>query len=130
MGKFPGKVRTSAVFQCVQMRSIEEDEDELAYQASVSIGGHVFKGILYDQGHESQYNNTGGDTSSGASAGVQLQHQHNSAAMPTATTTSGGDIATAAAPSNFLDPSLFPAPLISTFMVPAGTQFFPTSTSP
>lgn len=130
VGKFPSKVRTSAVFQCIQMSSIEDDEDQLAYQAAVSIGGHVFKGILYDQGHESQYNNmvaAGGDTSSGGSAGGVQHHHHNSAAVATATTTSGGD-ATAAGPSNFLDPSLFPAPL-STFMV-AGTQFFPPSRSP
>lgn len=125
VGKFPAKVRTSAVFQCIQMSSIEDNEDQLAYQAAVSIGGHVFKGILYDQGHESQYNNMGGgDTSSGGSAGVQ--HHHNSAAIATPTAASGD--ATAAGPSNFLDPSLFPASL-STFMV-AGTQFFPPSRSP
>ncbi|KAJ8544777.1 hypothetical protein K7X08_017360 [Anisodus acutangulus] len=128
VGKFPAKVSTSAVFQCVQMSSIDEAEDQLAYQAAVSIGGHVFKGILYDQGHESLYNNmaAAGDTSSGGSAGVQ--HHHNSAAAATATTNGGGATAGPAEASNFLDPSLFPAPL-STFMV-AGTQFFPPSRSP
>ncbi|XP_060193193.1 protein EXPRESSION OF TERPENOIDS 1-like [Lycium barbarum] len=130
VGKFPAKVSTSAVFQCIQMSSIDDAEDQLAYQAAVRIGGHVFKGILYDQGHESQYNNNmaaAGDTSSGGSAGVQ--HHHNSAAAATATTSGGGGAAVGPAEaSNFLDPSLFPAPL-STFMV-AGTQFFPPSRSP
>ncbi|KAM3342877.1 protein EXPRESSION OF TERPENOIDS 1 [Capsicum galapagoense] len=130
VGKFPAKVSTSALFQCIQMSSIDDAEDQLAYQAAVSIGGHVFKGILYDQGHESQYNNmsaAGGDTSSGGSAGVQ--NHHNSTAVATAITSGGAG--TAVGPteaSNFHDPSLFPAPL-STFMV-AGTQFFPPSRSP
>lgn len=34
------------------MTSVEDGEDELAYQAEVRIGGHVFKGLLYDQGVE------------------------------------------------------------------------------
>lgn len=42
---------------------MDETEDQIAYQAAVNIGGHVFKGILYDQGPESHY--MGGDTSSG-----------------------------------------------------------------
>ncbi|KAJ0629728.1 putative transcription factor STY-LRP1 family [Helianthus annuus] len=48
--------------------SIDETEDQFAYQAAVNIGGHLFKGILYDQGPEDQY--MGGDTSSGGSAGI------------------------------------------------------------
>ncbi|CAN4123525.1 unnamed protein product [Withania somnifera] len=110
-GTFPAKISTSAVFQCIQMSSIDDAEDHLAYQASVRIGGHIFKGILYDQGHESQYNNmaAAGDTSSGRSAGVQ--HHHNSAAVTTITISGGGTAAGPAEPSNFLDPSLFPAPL-------------------
>lgn len=31
---------------------MDNGEDELAYQACVKIGGHVFKGLLYDQGVE------------------------------------------------------------------------------
>jgi hypothetical protein len=33
--------------------------DEYAYQTSVNIGGHVFRGILYDQGPESRYSTAG-----------------------------------------------------------------------
>ncbi|XP_009788493.1 protein EXPRESSION OF TERPENOIDS 1-like isoform X1 [Nicotiana sylvestris] len=129
VGKFPAKVSSAAVFQCIQMSSIEDAEDQLAYQAAVNIGGHVFKGILCDQGPESEYNNNmaaAGDTSSGGGSGsAGVQHHHNSAA--TAIIASGGAAAAAEA-SNFLDPSLFPAPL-STFMS-AGTQFFPPPRSP
>jgi hypothetical protein len=34
--------------------AVEDGEDEFAYQAVVKIGGHVFKGFLYDQGVETR----------------------------------------------------------------------------
>ncbi|XWS71260.1 hypothetical protein CRYUN_Cryun03dG0123000 [Craigia yunnanensis] len=49
---FPGQVRAPAVFKCVRVTAVEDGEDEYAYQAVVKIGGHVFKGFLYDQGVE------------------------------------------------------------------------------
>ncbi|XP_017250140.1 protein SHI RELATED SEQUENCE 1 [Daucus carota subsp. sativus] len=52
-GNFPPEVRSPAVFNCVRVSSIDDvGEDQFAYQTAVSIGGHVFKGILYDQGPE------------------------------------------------------------------------------
>ncbi|KAL0291787.1 UNVERIFIED_CONTAM: protein SHI RELATED SEQUENCE 7 [Sesamum radiatum] len=46
--------------------------DQFAYQTSVSIGGHVFTGILYDQGPEDQLEESGnyvtGESSSAAAA--------------------------------------------------------------
>ncbi|KAI5677341.1 hypothetical protein M9H77_08291 [Catharanthus roseus] len=48
----PGQVRAPAVFKCVRVTSVDDGEDEYAYQAMVRIGGHVFKGFLYDQGVE------------------------------------------------------------------------------
>lgn len=48
----PGQVRVPAVFKCVRVTALEDGEDEYAYQAVVKIGGHVFKGFLYDQGVE------------------------------------------------------------------------------
>ncbi|OWM69140.1 hypothetical protein CDL15_Pgr025327 [Punica granatum] len=48
----PGQVRTPAVFKCVRVTAVDDGEDEYAYQAVVKIGGHVFKGFLYDQGIE------------------------------------------------------------------------------
>lgn len=48
----PGQVRLPAVFKCVRVTSIDDGEDEYAYQAVVKIGGHIFKGFLYDHGVE------------------------------------------------------------------------------
>ncbi|KAM3285775.1 protein EXPRESSION OF TERPENOIDS 1 [Capsicum chacoense] len=122
VGNFPAKVTSNAVFHCVRMSSVDDAEDQFAYQTAVNIGGHVFKGILYDQGPENQYMAAGESSSGGGSA----SHQHNligAAGTSTSAATSGGGGA-AAAPegSSYLDPSLYPAPL-NTFM--AGTQFFP-----
>ncbi|XVE68329.1 hypothetical protein DITRI_Ditri09bG0058900 [Diplodiscus trichospermus] len=46
----PGQVRAPAVFRCIQVTAISDGEAEVAYQATVNISGHVFKGFLYDQG--------------------------------------------------------------------------------
>ena len=40
------------MFKCVRVTAVEDGEDEYAYQAAVKIGGHLFKGVLYDQGVE------------------------------------------------------------------------------
>ncbi|KAK4278873.1 hypothetical protein QN277_016654 [Acacia crassicarpa] len=48
----PGQVRAPAVFKCVRVTAVADGDDEYAYQAVVKIGGHVFKGFLYDQGVE------------------------------------------------------------------------------
>ncbi|WJX59287.1 hypothetical protein P8452_44626 [Trifolium repens] len=50
----PGQVRAPAVFKCVRVTSVDDGKDEYAYQAVVKIGGHVFKGFLYDHGVESR----------------------------------------------------------------------------
>ncbi|GMG99997.1 hypothetical protein Nepgr_001837 [Nepenthes gracilis] len=50
----PGQVRAPAVFKCVRVTAVDAGEDEYAYQAIVKIGGHVFKGFLYDSGIESR----------------------------------------------------------------------------
>ncbi|KAE9606287.1 putative transcription factor STY-LRP1 family [Lupinus albus] len=50
----PGQICAPAVFKCVKVTAVEDGEDEYAYQAVVKIGGHVFKGFLYDQGAENR----------------------------------------------------------------------------
>ncbi|KAK4346892.1 hypothetical protein RND71_033231 [Anisodus tanguticus] len=118
---FPAKVSSDAVFHCVRISSVDDTEDQFAYQTAVNIGGHVFKGIVYDQGPENQYMAAGESSSAGGSA----SHQHNligAAGTATSAATSGGGAAAAPEASPYLDPSLYPAPL-NTFM--AGTQFFP-----
>ncbi|XP_057813820.2 protein SHORT INTERNODES [Cryptomeria japonica] len=44
----PAEVKTEAVFKCVRVTGIEDGEDEYAYQTTVRIGGHIFRGVLYD----------------------------------------------------------------------------------
>ena len=62
-GSLPGQVKAPAVFKCVRVTAVDDrggggggggggGDDEFAYQAVVKIGGHVFKGFLYDQGVE------------------------------------------------------------------------------
>ncbi|KAH7442083.1 hypothetical protein KP509_03G069600 [Ceratopteris richardii] len=45
----PPEAREQAVFKCVRIRSLCDGHEEFAYQASVNIGGRIYKGILYDQ---------------------------------------------------------------------------------
>nr|XP_043626016.1 protein SHI RELATED SEQUENCE 1-like [Erigeron canadensis] len=52
-GQFPTEVSSEATFTCVRVTtSLEENAsvEEYAYETSINIRGHVFKGILYDQG--------------------------------------------------------------------------------
>lgn len=49
-GNFPSEVTTPANFRCVRVSSVDDSDDQFAYQAAVNINGHLFKGILYDQG--------------------------------------------------------------------------------
>lgn len=133
-GNLPGEVSTQAVFRCVKVSGIDDSEDQFAYQTSVNIGGHLFKGILYDHGPESTY--TTGESSSGGR--VQLRPLNLITAGPgpgpvnnTATPVSPAAAAVTASSSTaaFLDPSsLYPTPF-TTFMAAAGTQFFPSPRS-
>lgn len=112
MGHFPGEVSSQAVFRCVRVSAMDDAEDEYAYQTAVNIGGHVFKGILYDQGPESSY----------TSGGESSQQLNLLAGVTTATTTIGGATSSNNPAGTLLDPSLYPVPF-NPFM--AGTQFFP-----
>lgn len=125
VGPFPPEVNSPAVFRCVRVSPLEDDGDEsYAYQTAINIGGHVFKGILYDLGPQ-QPRNSAGETSSGGGGGggatAAASQQLN---LITAGTTANNSAAGADTTSNnpLLDPSLYPAPL-NAFM--AGTQFFP-----
>lgn len=63
MRNFPVELSIAATFQCVRVSSEDNVVDQYAYQTAVSIGGHIFKGILYDQGPDSNF--TAGESSSG-----------------------------------------------------------------
>ncbi|KAE8704496.1 Protein SHI RELATED SEQUENCE 3 [Hibiscus syriacus] len=52
---FPPEVSYPADFRCVKVNAVDDlDENQYAYQTAVNIAGHVFKGILYDQGPETR----------------------------------------------------------------------------
>ncbi|XP_073134877.1 protein SHORT INTERNODES-like [Henckelia pumila] len=123
LGQFPPEVNSPAVFRCVRVSAMDDAEEHFAYQTAVSIGGHVFKGILYDQGLESRYPGGVGESSSGG-CGVSHQQQPLDfiAAAPAVTTSAAATATTSHLNVAMLDPSIYPAPL-SAFM--AGTQFFP-----
>ena len=52
----PRQVRGPAVFRCVRVTSVDDGgaggSGEVAYQAAVTINGHLFRGLLYDHGAE------------------------------------------------------------------------------
>ncbi|KAH7524154.1 protein EXPRESSION OF TERPENOIDS 1 [Ziziphus jujuba] len=118
--QFPTEVNSPAVFRCVRVSTMDDVDDQYAYQTAVNIGGHVFRGILYDQGPDGHYS-TGGEGSSGRGGDDDGVQQLNLITGGTTTTSSSGTH-TGANPSSLLDPSLYPTPL-NAFM--AGTQFFP-----
>ncbi|XP_047323804.1 protein SHI RELATED SEQUENCE 1-like [Impatiens glandulifera] len=103
---FPPEVNSSAVFRCVRVSGMDDTDEQMAYQTAVNIGGHVFKGLLYDHGPENRYGGAGGETSSGGGVQQPLNLISSSAGM-----------------TSFIDPNnIYPAPL-SAFL--SGTQFFP-----
>lgn len=72
MDSLPRYVRAPAVFRCVRVTPVDDGGggggvDELAYQASVTINGHMFRGFLYDQGR----GNVSVDESSSHAAAVR-----------------------------------------------------------
>ncbi|KAL7128136.1 hypothetical protein ABFS83_14G295700 [Erythranthe nasuta] len=120
VGHFPAELSSPAVFRCVRVSAMDNAEEHLAYQTAVNIGGHVFKGILYDQGPESRYPGGGGGGGEGPSSAGLIgggSHQHASQALDLiAGTTSNTNL-------TMLDPSIYPSShQLSGFM--AGTQFF------
>ncbi|GKU99248.1 hypothetical protein SLEP1_g12119 [Rubroshorea leprosula] len=128
VGNFPAEVSSSAVFRGVRVSGIDDADDMYAYQTAVNIGGHVFKGILYDHGPDGSYSMGGGESSSGGVQPLDLI-----TAGPTTTDTvtlaaaapGGGGVTVASSSPTvaFLDPSALYATPLNTFM--AGTQFFP-----
>ncbi|KMT09496.1 hypothetical protein BVRB_6g129660 [Beta vulgaris subsp. vulgaris] len=117
---FPAEVSSEAVFRCVRVSSVDETDEEYAYQTAVNIGGHVFKGILYDHGPDHPH-----QSSAPSPSYVAGETGGNLAVRPTASI--GGPTAAASimptsssSPAvGYLDPSFYPL----TYMSP-GTPFF------
>lgn len=115
---FPAVVTSPADFKCVRVSSVEEsEEEEYAYSTEVNIGGHVFRGILYDYGPDGNNyvpNNARNTSSTAVERAFNLLSPAPSAGV-------GVGVGAIVDPSSF-----YPAPL-NTFMPPnnaGGTQFF------
>ncbi|OAY84021.1 Protein SHORT INTERNODES [Ananas comosus] len=103
-------VSSEAVFRCVRVGPVEDEggavDEEYAYSTAVSIGGHVFKGILHHYGP---------DPNSSTSSDYHLLRE---GSPPTSAV--GGDASGAAV---MIDP--YPTPL-SGFL--SGAQYYPHHT--
>ncbi|XP_022748862.1 protein SHI RELATED SEQUENCE 1-like [Durio zibethinus] len=115
VGNFPAEVTSLATFRCVRVSSFEDSVDQYAYRTSVSIGGHVFKGVLYDQGPDQVHHSLGECSSRETQA---QPNESNAAALTMATTTT---TSTSVAAETLL-PFAYASPF-NAFMS-AGTQFF------
>lgn len=124
-GNFPAELSSSAVFRCVRVSSIDDTDDEYAYQTAVNIGGHVFKGILYDQGPDSSQQGStpspsyapGGESSSAGNLTAGFN-----ASIAGTTPVSAIPSSSSSPAIGYLDPSFY-LPL-NTYLSP-GTPFFP-----
>ncbi|XP_030464651.1 protein SHI RELATED SEQUENCE 1-like [Syzygium oleosum] len=128
VGSFPAEVSSPAVFRCVKVSSVDDPDEQFAYQTAVNIGGHVFRGILYDHGpdHPAYTNVAAGDSSSGGGGGGLVQPLDLITAAATAAAspiTNAESVHVPSATAPFFDTSSLYPPPISTYM--AGTQFFP-----
>ncbi|XP_042451493.1 protein SHI RELATED SEQUENCE 4-like [Zingiber officinale] len=47
---FPPEVNAEAKFRCVRLSAVDDADEKYAYQTTIHIAGHLFKGILYDHG--------------------------------------------------------------------------------
>ncbi|KAG2408761.1 Protein SHORT [Vigna angularis] len=122
-GHFPSVVSSPAEFRCVRVSCVEDADDRYAYQTAVNIGGHLFKGILYDHGPENSNNNNSNNNSNNYMAGETSAGV--GGAQPLNLTASGVVTSSGA----LVDPSsLYSAP-VNTFMGGSGTQFFPHTRS-
>lgn len=119
-GNFPVEVNSPATFRCVKVSSVDDEVDQFAYQTAVVIGGHVFKGILYDQGPESDQSRNfiaAGECSSSRET-QQPNLQISASAAPALAAASSA----AADPVQNLPSSSYAASPFNAFM--SGTQFF------
>nr|WHL55525.1 SRS3 [Litchi chinensis] len=125
VGTFPVQMSSEATFHCVRVSSIDDAIDQYAYHTSVNIGGHVFKGILYDQGPDGNHNYSVGDSSSSEPPPPPPQHDFPAALTITTTTTT--DTTTCTTSSDHHQALTIPSPYnafpLNPFM--SGMQFFP-----
>lgn len=121
--RFPREVSSEAVFRCVRLGPVDQAEAEVAYQTTVSIGGHVFKGILHDVGPHGLPAAGGG----GGGGAIEYHFRHAGDGSPPSTTAAGeagggggvGNVIVSSAV--VMDPYPTPGPYAA---FPAGAPFF------
>lgn len=123
LGNFPAQLESTALFRCVQVSSVDDPEDLYGYQTAVTIGGHVFKGILYDRGPEATYVGGGGESSTGGASGSGAAAQQPNPVTVAATAAESSGMLPSAATLYDPSSSIYTAAPISGYM--AGTLFFP-----
>ncbi|XP_039035179.1 protein SHI RELATED SEQUENCE 3-like [Hibiscus syriacus] len=118
VGDFPAQVTLPAMFRCVRVSSIEDVAgDQYAYRTAVTIGGHVFKGILYDQGPDRGHYSLGECSSRETPQPPWLQLPNQTDAAAADLTMATTNTTTTVLPPPYASP-------FSAFMSPAGTPFF------
>ncbi|KAL0694930.1 hypothetical protein Bca4012_062110 [Brassica carinata] len=117
----PPEVSLPAVFRCMRVSSIDDEDEEYAYQTAVSIGGHVFKGILYDQGSSDDHRYS----SSPAAVAAETSQHHLSllASAPSVATT------TAVTASNINNASIDPSSVYTAAAAAPINSFITAATS-
>ncbi|CAM0952605.1 unnamed protein product [Alopecurus aequalis] len=120
--RFPREVSSEAVFRCVRLGPVDQAEAELAYQTTVSIGGHVFKGILHDIGPTNAQLQAAGAAGGGSSGDYQFRLTGD-ASPPSSGADAGGGGGNNVVVSSAVVMDPYPTPgLYSSF--PSTTPFF------
>jgi LRP1 type putative zinc finger protein len=99
--RFPREVSSEALFRCVRLGPVDEPDAEVAYQTSVSIAGHVFKGILHD---------VGPDPSVAAGGGGGFRHAIEGSSPSTAAAGEGSVAGPVSSSAVVMDPYPTPGP--------------------
>ncbi|KAL0559921.1 hypothetical protein IC582_000304 [Cucumis melo] len=124
---FPAEFNSPANFRCVKVSAIDNVEEKLAYQTSVNIGGHMFKGILYDHGPETSQNmsiDIGGESSSYCHGGEDDSQPLD---LVIGASNGSGRVSQSSSSAPFVESSLYPIPINNTYNNNTGTQFFPST---
>ncbi|EOA17006.1 hypothetical protein CARUB_v10005241mg [Capsella rubella] len=120
---FPGEVSSDALFRCVKMSGVDDGDGQYAYQTTVNIGGHLFKGILYDQGPESSYMSAGSGGSDHQSSSAGGGGGGGNPFNPPIVADGGGGGSSAM----FVDPNsggYYSSNMTTSVFMPPGTQFY------
>ncbi|KAL4278042.1 hypothetical protein GQ457_03G002420 [Hibiscus cannabinus] len=123
VGTFPAEVTSPATFRCIRVSSVEDAADQYAYRTAVNIGGHVFKGILYDQGPDQGHYSLGECSSLPPPTSQQPNRNDAAADLTMATTNTTTTVSTSLLAAETLLPFAYASPF-SPFMSSAGTQSF------